>query len=299
MGIENKIFYNEASAAKMGWSPDWFDCEEFDEDLIEAITAWQEKNGLTADGLFGPASFRRLYNERISEIDVYAREETESCSGNSIIYNGEPYAIEWDKVVLWTEPRGLKAEKGNYSDYTGKPKRDVKMFVVHWDVCTSSKTCQRVLNKRGISVTFLISADGTVFQTCDMQHATWHAGGRKWNHSSTGVEINNAYYPKWGSWYVRHGFGERPVWNGKVHGTTLKNHLGFYPVQVEALKALVKAISIATGMPLDTPDTDTVYKPATRCEYSGVVHHFQLKRGKIDSAGLDLVKMIGEIKDAT
>ena len=33
----DKVFYNEGSAAKLGWSPDWFGASEFDEDLIKKI----------------------------------------------------------------------------------------------------------------------------------------------------------------------------------------------------------------------------------------------------------------------
>ena len=33
----DKIFYNQASAAKLGWEPSWFGAEEFDEELIENI----------------------------------------------------------------------------------------------------------------------------------------------------------------------------------------------------------------------------------------------------------------------
>ena len=36
---------------------------------------------------------------------------------------------------------------------------------------------------------------------------------------SIGVEIANAYYPKHQKWYVKNGFGERPIWKEKkVHG---------------------------------------------------------------------------------
>ena len=297
MTEDDKIFYNEGSAAKMGWTPLWFGCEDFDEDLIVAIIEFQKENDLTADGLCGPSTFRRIYNERVNSVDFHAKPDVQSKSGNYIIYNGRKYPIHWDMVKLWTEIDGLEARKGCYSDYSGKDDRDIKMFVCHWDVTTSAKTTQKVLNKRGISVTFLIGADGCIYQTCDMQHATWHAGGRKWNHSSTGVEINNAYSMKYGPWYVRHGYGERPVWRGNVHGQTLKQHLGFYPVQIQALKALIKAVSIATGMPLRTPDTDTVYKEAAANDYRGIVHHYNLKRGKIDCAGLDLVQLVEDIKN--
>ena len=33
----DKIFYNEGSAAKLGWDPSWFGVKDFDEDLIDAI----------------------------------------------------------------------------------------------------------------------------------------------------------------------------------------------------------------------------------------------------------------------
>ena len=34
---EDKIFYNEASAAKLGWEPEWFGATEFDETLTKKI----------------------------------------------------------------------------------------------------------------------------------------------------------------------------------------------------------------------------------------------------------------------
>ena len=33
----DKIFYNEGSAAKLGWTPDWFGCDDFDDDLLRFI----------------------------------------------------------------------------------------------------------------------------------------------------------------------------------------------------------------------------------------------------------------------
>jgi len=60
----DKVFYNESSAAKLGWKPDWFGEDDFDDDLTNAIAAWQKKNGLTADGLCGPGTFRRIFTER-------------------------------------------------------------------------------------------------------------------------------------------------------------------------------------------------------------------------------------------
>ena len=60
----DKIFYNEASASKLGWKPDWFGKEEFDEDLVDEIRRWQRRHGLKSDGLCGPSTFRRIFTER-------------------------------------------------------------------------------------------------------------------------------------------------------------------------------------------------------------------------------------------
>ena len=40
----DKVFYNQASASKLGWQPDWFGEKEFDDDLVDAIIKWQKDN---------------------------------------------------------------------------------------------------------------------------------------------------------------------------------------------------------------------------------------------------------------
>ena len=114
------------------------------------------------------------------------------------------------------------------------------------------------------------------------------------------MEIANAYYPKHQAWYVKNGFGERPIWDkAKVHGSTLKPFLGFYPVQLEALKALMTAVHKAADIPLKTPDTTTTYSTAVRGTYKGFISHYHLKKTKIDCAGLDIAKLIEEIKNSS
>ena len=34
MSVSDKLFYNEASAAKLGWTPRWFGCKEFNDNLF-------------------------------------------------------------------------------------------------------------------------------------------------------------------------------------------------------------------------------------------------------------------------
>jgi hypothetical protein len=246
-------------------------------------------------------TFRRVWTERQEQIHYH-----EPCPlnySNFIVYQGNFHPIEWDKVVLWSEPDGLKANPGTYYDYTGRPKRNIRLFVNHWDVCLNSTSCASVLNRRGISVHFLIDNDGTIYQALDMQHGAWHAGHVRSNRASVGVEISNAYYPKYQDWYVKNGFSERPiVEDAWVHGEELDPFLGFYPVQIEALKALWKAIHQSAGVELQTPlDQNTsktstkYYQDALYSNYSGFVSHYHISKKKIDCAGLDIKTLLEEL----
>lgn len=300
----DKLFYNQASQEKLGWEPSWFGHNQNDEELIEHVKKWQKKNRLKADGLVGPMTYRRIWTERQSEIDDYKPKNPKWKEDNYIVHNSKFIPIEWDKVVLWSEEDGLECEKGTYTDYSGKEDRKPHFFVNHWDVCLSAESCARVLKKRGISVHFCIDNDGTIYQLMDTQHAAWQAGGRQWNHDSIGVEISNAYYTKYQDWYVRNGFGERPVVDDVYcHGRKLETHLDFYPVQLEALKALWKAIHIGLDIPLEYPkkpngDLDEgVNKECERSKFKGFVNHYNLTRKKIDCAGLDMPKLISEVAE--
>jgi len=296
----DKVFYNEGSAAKLGWDPSWFGCDEFDEKLVENIAKWQKKLGIKPDGLCGPTTFRRIFNERESKIDDYIPADVKAKDKAYIVHHGSFHPIEWDKVVLWSEDGGLKLTEGFTSYF--EP-RKIDMFVNHWDVCLDSKTCAKVLKQRGISVHFCIDNDGTIYQLMDTNHAAWHAGSKKWNHSSVGVEIANAYYPKYQDWYTKRGFGERPVLSGEtIHGAKMEDFLGFYPVQLEALKALWKACHEAMGIEYKCPTDDNgdtlkkVSSAAAANRFKGFVSHYHLTSKKIDCAGLDIQEMLNQIK---
>jgi len=304
----DKDFYNKSSSDSLGWKPDWFGCEEFDFNLVKAVQKWQKTNGLTADGLVGPATYRRIWTEReanISDHNPHYRSVSDDTSKH-IVHNGKFIPIEWDKVILWDEADGFKANEGCYTDYSGKPDREPTMFVNHWDVCLSAESCATVLNRRGISVHFLIDNDGTIFQMLDTQHKAWHAGIPRYEGGNTkgiGVEISNAYYPKYQDWYVKNGFGERPVQeHGYVHGRTLKPFLDFYPVQLEALKALWKAVHVGVGIPLVYPADDkghietSVHLECERGKFHGICNHYNIVKTKIDCAGLDLPTLLEEVK---
>tara|TARA_Y100000389_G_scaffold203022_1_gene250138 strand:- start:1114 stop:2001 length:888 start_codon:yes stop_codon:yes gene_type:complete len=283
MASQRQVDYNKKTAAELGWSPSWFGEADFNDALIESIKAFQSSHGLTADGLCGPGTYRRVFTAREASL-----QEVEPCRP-SIVYNGEFYPIKWDKVVHWFDKGGLGIIDGAYTSYAGKAKRPIKMFVNHWDVCLSSESCVKILNRRKVSVQFCIDNDGTIYQTMDMQHAAWHAGNRAVNHSSVGVEISDAYYPKYQSWYVSKGHGERPIVSGaEVHGEKLEDFLGFYPVQLEALAALWEAIHSCTDTPFELPKEDCVVSPDVASgKFAGFVNHYHVTNRKIDCAGMD------------
>ena len=295
----DKDFYNQCSSEKLGWQPEWFGESTFDEKLVDAVKKWQRRLKIKSDGLVGPQTFRRVWTERQSKISSF-KPRNSIRDTNHLVHNGNFYEIKWDKVILWDEPDGLKCNEGTYTSYAGRSERDPHFFVTHWDACLSTSSMSRVINKRGISIHFGIDNDGTIYQLLDTQHAAWQAGGRQWNHDSIGVEIANAFYPKYQSWYVKNGFGPRPVnpqGEVKCHGRGLEEHLGFYQVQIDALVALFEAINRKLGIPLKSP-TDTIgrhaeglYPEAVASQFSGFVSHYHLTKRKIDCAGLDLVKV--------
>jgi len=68
--------------------------------------------------------------------------------------------------------------------------RVVDQFVLHYDVCGTSRQCFKVLHDlRGLSVHFLLDLDGTIYQTLDLKERAWHATIA--NHRSIGIEIAN------------------------------------------------------------------------------------------------------------
>ena len=215
---------------------------------------------------------------------------------NYIIANGMKHDIDWDKVIVFTQPDAL--ELPNYCYKTVKTERKPTMFMAHWDVCLSSRSCYKILIKRKLSVHFLIDNDGTIYQIMDTNHIAWHAGNRKVNNASIGVEISNAYYPKYQNMYVKNGFGERPLWNNsRVHNRTLEPHLGFYPIQEQAFLALAKCLNKVYGIPMNAPMKNnqlvkTIYKDARSAKYKGVVNHYHITERKIDCAGFKLDEVL-------
>ena len=302
--LSKQVLYNRASAHRLGWKPSWFGATRNDEQCVEAVRVWQRTAGIQPDGMVGDSTYRRKVAERDARAPVTTAVNVVPRSGRHIIYNGDPYPIDWPKVVLWTEEGGLASSDGHYRSRGGRPPRDIRMFVNHWDATTSARQCWRVLEDRGLSVHFCLDNDGTIYQLVDMQHLTWHAKGI--NFESVGVEISNAYHTKHQGLYEDRGFGSRPIMHDvRVHGRRLDDFLGFYPEQLEALKALWKAVSTATGVPLEVPTdargnlVEGVDSRVVDKSFRGFINHYNVRDAKIDCAGLDILSMMNDLKAGT
>ena len=125
----------------------------------------------------------------------------------------------------------------------------VDQFVMHYDVCGTSAYCFKVLHDhRGLSVQFMLDADGTIYQTLDVAERAWHAAQA--NSRSVGIEIANigAYPPDDAGtledWYARDDAGTR--------------------------------ITFPDDRPLGHLDPDAAYRPARPEPVTGVIHGREL-----------------------
>ena len=236
-----KTAYNKRSSKKYGWDPSWFGASRFDAELIENIKKFQGECDIKQDGLVGPMTYRRINTSREEQVET-------TFEGTGIICNGQEVPIEWNKIRYDFLPESCWKKPPFW-----KKVRKPTMIVTHWDACLSANSCRRVLEKRGISSHFVIDNDGTIVQMADCNNICWHAPPV--NKISIGVDFSNAVYRKYQKWYRRKGFGDRPLLvDVPMHGRKLrKAFLGFYPVQIQAYKALLKALHLHYGIPMECP----------------------------------------------
>ena len=214
------------------------------------------------------------------------------------------------------DPSTLERVRGG--GWTLEDLRDrVDQFVLHYDVCGTSRTCFRVLHDvRGLSVHFMIDVDGTIYQTLDVKERAWHATVS--NDRSVGVEIAHigAYGPgeedPFDRWYAVDDRGpritipqdqgdggvrnpgasfrpaRRDLIQGEIQGRTLRQY-DFTPEQYESLARLTAALSIALPrIRLDAPRDGRagvvpgVLPPEELSSFSGVLGHYHVQSNKTD-----------------
>ena len=230
---------------------------------------------------------------------------------------GRVLAEEGPRLVLGRRERdGIPTLQPNSGDLE-LLREHVTQFVIHYDVCASSRRCFEVLqDMRGLSAHFLLDVDGTIYQTCDVRETCWHASQA--NKASVGIEIANigAYpigagadvldawyesdsegvymvYPPWfGETGVRTaGFTPRPRRaervRGMAHGAEYEQH-DFTSEQYRSLAALTSALCGALEIPLLVPRdaagavrTDALSDDELAA-WSGLIGHQQITTRKSD-----------------
>jgi N-acetylmuramoyl-L-alanine amidase len=196
--------------------------------------------------------------------------------------------------------------------------RVVDQFVIHFDVCGTSRQCFNVLHDhRDLSVHFMLDVDGTIYQTLDLKERAWHATTS--NARSVGIEIANmgAYglseNNPFDEWYEKGPDGRthlkipkrlgdggirtkefvgRPAKSEPVTGTVQGRELvqyDFTPEQYEALSRLTATLCrVFPKMDCDCPrDAAGRVIPQKLADedlknYHGVLGHYHIQTNKTD-----------------
>ena len=166
------FFLNKRSAKYLHWEPKWFGEKEHSRELPAKVAKFQKVYGVKETGIVDEGTVRRRATEK-EALKQVLKDVTESKDKQEgfIICDGKKKNIEWNKVVLFDEDDGLRLSSKNFKKFNGV--RKPTMFVVHWDVCLSSRSCFNILQNRGLSVHFLIDNDGTIFQIMDCNDIGW------------------------------------------------------------------------------------------------------------------------------
>jgi len=208
----------------------------------------------------------------------------------------------------------------------------VDLFVLHYDVCGTSRQCFKVLHDlRGLSVHFMLDLDGTIYQTLDLKERAWHAGSA--NDRSVGVEIANigAYpnmetldkwydlddrgrpfvtLPKWmnKSGILTPGFVARPARDEPVKGMVQGRALMQYDLTDAQYESLIKlTATLCQVLPRIAPDyprdaagdlRTTILSEDEQAEFSGILGHFHVSTQKVDPGpAFDWDRLIEGVQD--
>jgi N-acetylmuramoyl-L-alanine amidase len=276
--------------------------------------------------------------------------------GDEIVVCGQLFHTG-TRVVLWTDPNGYDAyrpdpkfpnelEPQALKDWKYQPslspirnhvaddlktrvlerswkleelQDSVDQFVMHFDVCGTSRRCFKVLHdQRFLSVQFMLDVDGTIYQTMDLKERAFHA--KQANDRSIGVEIahigayierSNPVFKEWyttdssgpklrfppevfknGTGILTPNFVGRParkeMISGKIHGVTYHQY-DFTDEQYRALAKLLATVNVALPkIRLDAPrgaDGNVLDRALSDSElgrYTGIIGHYHVTAQKND-----------------
>lgn len=230
--------------------------------------------------------------------------------------NPDRYGMRYEATPeIWSKEQLEQIRGGGWSLPLLQDKVD--QFVLHFDACGTSSQCFFILHdRRGLSVHFLLDADGTIYQTLDLKERAWHA--TKSNDRSVGIEIASigCYGPNsaektFTEWYKKDSDGKvqltfpsfvrgvdrlpgplsprrsEPV-KGKIHDREYLQY-DFTQQQYDALIKLSAALcDIFPKMPADAPrsaDGTVLNRLLTDDEwtkFSGILGHYHIQLNKSD-----------------
>jgi N-acetylmuramoyl-L-alanine amidase len=209
----------------------------------------------------------------------------------------------------------------------------VDQFVLHYDVCGTSRQCFKILHdRRELSVHFLLDVDGTLYQTLDLSDTAWHA--RQANSRSVGIEIANigAYPPGEGTldeWYATDelgpyvrfpewmkttgirsaGFVARPARPERITGAIHGRDCEMHDFTAEQYATLVKlAAGLCRTFPALAPDCPRDAEGQVRtdalsdeefAQFRGILGHFHITEDKRDPGpAFDWERFLSDVRAA-
>lgn len=277
--------YNEESMERYGWGPEDLGLSDdaSDQDVLEAVKAFQTTQGLSVDGKVGPMTWGRLQ----THLEYQAISNT--CGDWRVLSNGQYLPVDFPCIPAAPGSEFSLIGEGGYSKRRVEPIQ----VVWHWDAALSAKSTHKILLKRNLAYHGVIDNDGTFVQFLDFgEHAAWHAG-RGFNTASIGISLSNAVYTKYQDYYEKR-WGQRPVIKASVHGR-MQELLGYYPAQIETATKLAAFFKKEYGIPLVSPETDTTFEGSK--SYSGHLAHYHCTKKKWDVAGFPFQKIMEDASD--
>lgn len=214
-------------------------------------------------------------------------------------------------------PEAIAARAAKDGLALGDLQQVVHQFVLHFDVCGTSRQCFKVLQDvRNLSVHFLLDVDGTIYQTLDLREKAQHATYA--NDFSIGVEIAHPgtfaqpLSADMRRWYEKDDQGWRmklPAWmeetgirtpnfvarparpdfvSGPIHGRTYYQ-FDYTEQQYRALARLCAGLSrIFPRIRLEAPRDangaviQEALSEAKLRAFDGIVGHFHVQKNKQD-----------------
>ena len=241
-------------------------------------------------------------------------------SNTSIVICDQKFDIG-TRVVLWNEPGGFSAydtesyetqnrKTGEIEVVSGKRyksrltigtpsftklKKIVFQFALHHSGLIKPEDTFETLQQRGLSVHFILSDNGTLFQTLDCRERAYHIGEN--NAMSVGIEIDSkALAGKYPDAYdpihqKKYGVGPRRIVTDIIHGMKMKG-FDYSDAQYATLIKLAKVLTeifplIKPDFPRDT--NGNIIKTALKNpqSYQGFICHYHCTKSKIDPLAFD------------